>query len=115
MTVAEVDPFPAKVRALLNEAECSELIAYVARFPESGVVIPDTGGLRKLRWYAKGSGKRGGLRVIYYFYDEGWPVFLLSVYRKSQQEDLNSEQKKRLRSFVEILKKEMRARGPRRR
>ena len=55
------------MEGILSEDEHDDLILYVALYPEAGDVIPETGGLRKLRWAAKGRGKRGGSRVIYYF------------------------------------------------
>ena len=60
----------------------------------SGDIIPDTGGLRKIRWKSNGKGKRGGVRVIYYFYDENHPIYLLFAYSKNVQINL-TEQKKR--------------------
>ena len=54
----------------------------------------------------KGKGKRGGLRVIYYFYNETAPIFLLTIYGKGVQEDLTPEQKKKLTSLAKVLKEE---------
>lgn len=65
--------------------------------------------MRKLRWAGKGKGKRGGLRVIYYFYNETAPVFLLTVYSKGVQEDLTPEQKKKITSLAKTLKEECKA------
>src|SRR5438876_12185288 len=59
-----------------------ELTTYIGSAPETGDVIPESGGIRKIRWAAKGKGKRGGVRVIYYFHSETLPVFLLTVYAK---------------------------------
>ena len=54
-----------------------------------GDIIPDTGGLRKIRWQGSGKGKRSGARIIYYFYDEDHPIYLLFAYTKNIQTDLN--------------------------
>jgi hypothetical protein len=62
--------------------EHDDLILYVALFPEAGDLIPETGGLRKLRWTAKGKGKRGGSRVIYYFHNLDVPLFLMAIFAK---------------------------------
>jgi mRNA-degrading endonuclease RelE of RelBE toxin-antitoxin system len=69
IAVVETEEFLADVKGVLSEDEHDDLILYVALHPEAGDVIPETGGLRKLRWAAKGRGKRGGSRVIYYFHD----------------------------------------------
>jgi mRNA-degrading endonuclease RelE of RelBE toxin-antitoxin system len=117
ITVAEVDPFSATAsRADLTEDEREAITLFLANNPEAGEVIPDTGGLRKLRWAGKGKGKRGGYRVIYYFFNETNPVYLLAVYPKGQQIDLTAEQKKRLTKLAGDIKAEGKARkiGPRR-
>lgn len=112
VTVAEVDPFSATAsRAGLTEEEREAITLFLANNPEAGEVIPDTGGLRKLRWPGKGKGKRGGYRVIYYFFSEAIPVYLLAVYPKTQQIDLTAEQKRRLTRLAGELKAEARARG----
>jgi mRNA-degrading endonuclease RelE of RelBE toxin-antitoxin system len=52
----------------------------------AGDLIPETGGVRKVRWSTSRSGKRGGARVIYFFYDRNAPIYLLMVYSKKTQE-----------------------------
>lgn len=105
ITVAEVDPFPATAKtAGLTEDERKELTDFLAQNPEAGVLIPRTGGLRKLRWAKDGGGKRGGYRVIYYFFDHMVPIFLLAIYPKSQQVDLTPDQEKKLTALAEELK-----------
>jgi len=59
----------------------------------------------------KGGGKRGGLRLIYYFYNSNWPIFLLTIYHKSVQEDLTTEHRLRLRRLLEVLKSEIKQRS----
>jgi mRNA-degrading endonuclease RelE of RelBE toxin-antitoxin system len=111
ITVAEIDPFSATAaRADLTEEERQAITLFLANNPEAGEVIPDTGGLRKLRWPGKGRGKRGGYRVIYYFFNKTTPVYLLAVYPKSQQIDMSAEQKKRLARLANELKAAARAR-----
>jgi hypothetical protein len=109
VTVAEVDPFSATAnRAGLTEEERTAITVFLAYNPESGVVMPGTGGLRKLRWAGDGRGKRGGLRVIYYFFNEAVPVYLLAVYPKGQQIDLTPQQRARLVGLAEQLKAQAR-------
>src|ERR1035441_10660879 len=61
MTVVETPFFLRKAADLLDEEERSELVAFVGANPDVGDVIPETGGVRKLRWSARGKGKRGGV------------------------------------------------------
>lgn len=64
MTVVETEPFLKDSDSLLPAASRAELIWFLAMNPDAGDIIPDTGGLRKLRWALPGRGKRGGARVI---------------------------------------------------
>ena len=64
IAVVETEEFLADMKGVLSEDEHDALILYVAQHPEAGALIPETGGLRKLRWASKGKGKRGGSRVI---------------------------------------------------
>ena len=77
---------------------------FIARTPEAGDVIPNTGGVRKLRWGRAGMGKRGGTRVIYFYHDANRPLYLLMVYAKAQREDLTPDEKRTARMLATILK-----------
>ncbi|MBI5319025.1 MAG: type II toxin-antitoxin system RelE/ParE family toxin [Bradyrhizobium sp.] len=74
------------------------------RNPEEGDLIPETGGVRKIRWARPGSGKRGGARVIYFYHSGDRPLYLLLVYAKARQENLTVEEKKIVRKLAAILK-----------
>ena len=74
-------------------------LALVLR-PEQGPVIRGAGGLRKVRWAARGKGKRGGVRVIYYWDPKQEVFYMLFVYTKSAQDDLTSSQLKVLSRLV---------------
>ena len=104
ITVVEFPPFLAQVGKCIKPEERDDLIEFLAKNPEEGDEITGTGGLRKMRWGGKGKGKRGGLRVIYYFYNETAPIFLLTAYGKNVQEDLTQEQKAKLAALVKVLK-----------
>ena len=70
-SVRHVIPLPEFVKAtkkLLSSDELTDLAHYIAAYPDKGDVISGTNGARKLRWAAGGKGKRGGARVIYYYY-----------------------------------------------
>lgn len=70
--------------------------------PESGVVMPGTGGFRKLRWQdrRRGKGKRGGLRVIYYYLTTDHQIWLFTIYGKDEVADLTAEEKKTLQQAI---------------
>jgi hypothetical protein len=108
--VVEVDPFPRQADAIWDDIEREEFIDFIARHSEAGDEIPGTGGVRKVRWSRKGMGKRGGARVIYYYYNTSAPIFLLSVYAKGEKADLSSHEKSALRKVVAAIRAEVRAR-----
>ena len=70
-------------------------------------MIRGTGGLRKIRWTRPGIGKRGGVRVIYYYYDQESPVFLISAFAKNEKENLTAANLKYLTALTETLKIEI--------
>jgi hypothetical protein len=67
--------------------------------PGAGAMIKGSGGLRKIRWNLSGSGKRGTLRVIYYF-DQSETIYMLFMYKKNKQENLTLEQVKVLKKAI---------------
>jgi hypothetical protein len=70
--------------------------------PEAGEVIEGTGGLRKVRFAdaRRGKGKRGGLRVIYYWWGTGMQFWLYTLYGKDEMADLTPQQRKALRAML---------------
>jgi hypothetical protein len=104
ITVAETPLFARQADAVWDEAEREAFVSFIARNPKAGDVIPDTGGVRKIRWARAGAGKRGGARVIYFYHDARRPLYLLMVYAKSRQEDLTTEQKQAVRKLAAVLK-----------
>ena len=106
IAVVETDEFLADVKGVLSEDEHDALILYVAHHPEAGDLMPDTGGLRKLRWAAKGRGKRSGSRVIYYFHNLDVPLFLMAIFAKNIQTDLTPQQRKALARQLSAMKME---------
>ena len=101
--VAETPIYLARAEKLMSEAERISVIDLLAASPEVGDLIPGTGGLRKVRVPLAGRGKRGGARVIYYFYNETLPIYLLLAYAKNEQDDLSLDQKSVLKRFVETV------------
>jgi hypothetical protein len=103
-TVVETPIFLRRVEKLLTKDEHDELIAYLATHPLAGDEIVGTGGVRKVRFGAKGKGKSGGVRVIYYFYDRDMPIYALLIYGKNERADLTPEQRKSVASFAAAIK-----------
>lgn len=93
----------------LDDESFSALQAALMADPEAGDVIRDTGGLRKVRVSdgRGGKGKRGGLRVIYFWWAPGRQFWLFTLYGKGEVSDLTAEQRKVVR---EVLKAELKAR-----
>jgi len=65
--------------------------------------MPGTGGARKLRWKALGRGKRGGVRVIFYFHNESLPLFLLNVFAKNEKANLTKAEQNEMRALLPKL------------
>jgi hypothetical protein len=88
MTVVETPGFIRDANSALTDEGRADMIFFLAANPEAGDIMAETGGRRKLRWKAQGRGKRGGVRVIYYFHNESLPLFLLNVFAKNEQANL---------------------------
>ncbi len=101
MRFLETPIFTARLRGLLDEDQYRTLQLALLLRPEQGPVIPGSGGLRKLRWPGRGRGKRGGLRVIYYWASREQAFYMLYVYAKNEQGDLTPTQVNTLRRAVQ--------------
>jgi len=89
----------------INKEELREGIKEtISENPLIGDVIPRTGGVRKVRYAMPGKGKRGEFRIIYYFYDEINPVFLITIYPKSKAENITPKEEKLFAEAVRQLK-----------
>ena len=95
----ETPIFTDEIRRLLPEEEYRHLQHELLFRPDAGHLIPGSGGLRKLRWQRPGTGKRGGLRIIYYF-DPPAVAYMLFPYKKNVQENLSPRQLKYLRNLI---------------
>jgi len=104
-TIVELPEFQRRATSLISEGEKQGIINYLARHPLSGVIMKGTGGIRKFRWASGSKGKSGGVRVIYYFHNESMPVFLLTVFGKSQKANLSNSERNELAKFTAILVK----------
>ena len=104
ITVAETKFFIRQAAAVWSDEDREGFVNFIAANPEAGDVIPETGGVRKVRWARSGTGKSGGARVIYFFHDAGRPLYLLMVYAKARQEDMSPDEKKQVRQLAALLK-----------
>ena len=92
------------VEKFWDEATQREFKTFIGTNFASGDIIPGTGGIRKIRWQGSGHGKRGGVRVIYYVYNENHPIYLLYAYSKNVQTNLTEDEKRVLAEFAKQLK-----------
>ncbi|MEJ5312702.1 MAG: type II toxin-antitoxin system RelE/ParE family toxin [Anaerolineae bacterium] len=101
MYFVETTVFTRRIVELLSDEEYRQLQLYLVERPDAGKVIPGSGGLRKLRWGIGQTGKRGGVRVIYYWVVQQDTVLFLFAFRKNERSDLTPEQIRMLRQIVE--------------
>lgn len=99
----ELPPFSRNRADYLKDEEFRLLQATLLESPHMGDVIQGTGGLRKVRWVdqKRNKGKRGGVRIIYYWYAGGAQFWLFTIYDKDEATNLTSDQKKVLKQLLE--------------
>lgn len=107
-TVAELTPFIREAERLLSAEERRDVIDHLAAYPKAGVLIEGTGGLRKLRWGKGDRGKSGGVRVVYYFYDENAPLYLVTIFAKNERDNLTKGQRNELSELTGLLASRLR-------
>jgi hypothetical protein len=110
ITVVETTAFARRAEKLLTPDALRELITFLAENPEAGDEIPGTGGVRKVRFAAKGKGKSGGVRVIYYYFNHGMPLYAVFIYGKGEQANLTPDQKRIVAGFAAGIKEVAKAR-----
>jgi mRNA-degrading endonuclease RelE of RelBE toxin-antitoxin system len=98
MEIVETSVYTEDIIKLLSDEEYQELQRFLVEHPTFGDLIQGSKGLRKLRWKLKNKGKSGGIRNIYYYYEEKKTLYMIYVYEKSKTEDLTPKQ-------IEILRK----------
>ena len=103
MEFLETPAFTRYVSSYLSDDEYRELQNRLAGVPELGDVMPGTGGFRKLRWAdpMRGKGRRGGLRVIYYYFPSEQKIWLMTLYDKDEASDLTAKEKQVLKTAIE--------------
>lgn len=108
ITVIETPGFEAQAKRRLSENERDEIIRFLSLNPDDGEIMPGTGGARKSRFPGKGKGKRGGFRVVYFYYNDTVPLFLLSVFAKNEKIDLSKSECNELKSILKQMVAEYR-------
>ena len=103
MEFIEAPLFTQLLPDFLTDDEYRELQLHLSRDPEAGDMIPGTGGFRKLRWAdtRRRKGKRGGLRLIYYYFLADSQIWLMTVYDKDSVVDLSPAEKRVLKAAIE--------------
>lgn len=97
--------FERSTAGLLNETDRRDLELVLVKDPERGSVIQRTGGFRKLRWAARGKGKRGGARVVYYYVASRETVYMVLAYGKGTKDDLTDAERAELKELARIIKR----------
>jgi mRNA-degrading endonuclease RelE of RelBE toxin-antitoxin system len=101
MEFIEATAFTKYVYSYLTDDEYMGLQGFLLKYPEAGKVVPGSGGVRKLRWGMAGRGKSGGVRIIYYFKKRDDEIWLLTIYSKSEIENIPAHV---LRQIAEEIK-----------
>jgi hypothetical protein len=87
----------------LSDDDYGDLQIHLGKNPEAGEVIQGTGGFRKVRWAdpRRSQGRRGGLRVIYYYFEQDMQIWFLTLYGKDEAADLNPKEKRLLKAAID--------------
>ncbi len=104
VTVVETKAFTGRAKGRMSAAEVDRAIEVIARDPLCGDLIQGTGGIRKVRFAVKGQGKSGGVRIVYYYFNESMPVFLLTVFAKNEKADLTRAERNALGKVARALR-----------
>ena len=100
MRFVETPIFTKVITALLDDESYRGLQSALMRRPEQGPTIGGTRGARKLRWARPGAGKRGGIRVIYYWAVRETAFYMLYAYAKNEQGDLTPNQARVMAALI---------------
>lgn len=101
LTVVETLLFQKQWPLYWSEEERGAFAAYIASSPDTGDVVPESGGIRKVRWRRAGSGKSGGVRIIYFVRTAEGEIVLLTLYAKAKTDNLTGTKLKEIRRALE--------------
>jgi len=102
-TIVELPEFQRRSSGLISDSAKQGIINYLATHPQTGAILQGTGGIRKFRWSSGNKGKSGGVRVIYYYHNDQMPIFLLSIFSKSEKSNLTKSERNDLAKFTTHL------------
>jgi hypothetical protein len=102
LTFVELPGFSRRVLQLLDDASYAALQFSLVERPDAGALIKGAGGLRKVRWAAKGHGKSGGARIIYYWRTAEGQIIMADIYPKNEKENLTAADLAKLRKEIGI-------------
>jgi hypothetical protein len=97
----ETKLFTRLVQQYLSDDEYVQLQQVLIADPETGSVIPGSGGVRKMRWGVAGRGKRGGLRIIYFLRTRHGQIWMLTLYAKNVAENISARVLKQIRDEID--------------
>lgn len=103
MLFIETSLFSAQLPDWLSDEEYRGLQSHLLEHPDAGDLIRGTGGIRKVRWAAKGKGKSGGVRVIYFWAKAPDQIYLLTMYGKRERADIDRATLKRIAAKLELI------------
>lgn len=103
MLFVETSDFTRHLRSHLDDDDYAALQAFLSAHPDAGDLIRGSGGIRKIRWGSRGRGKRGGIRIIYYWLVAEDRVYLLTLYGKGVKDDLTRAELAAWRKIVEEI------------
>lgn len=103
ITVVETTSYLIKAKACMSDQERADALTVIATNPLIGDVIEGGGGIRKVRFGVGGRGKSGGVRVVYYYHDDGMPTFLLTVFAKNEKANLSKAERNKLAKVAKAI------------
>jgi hypothetical protein len=104
-TVVETRMFSAQAARVWTAEQYQDFVVFIASNSDAGAVIPGSGGVRKIRWSKQGSGKRGGVRIIY-VNNSNYETWLLAMYDKSERESIPAHELRKIRDAIHDRKNE---------
>jgi hypothetical protein len=112
MEFVESPAFTRHFVRYLDDEGYKSLQNELARNPQAGDLMPGTGGFRKMRWVdpRRGKGRRGGLRIIYYYFPRDQQIWLMALFDKDEASDLSPKEKKGLKTAIQDELKQRKAR-----
>ena len=103
ITIAETSAFIAQAKTVFSDDERHEVVNRIAADPTCGTLIQGSGGVRKVRVALPGKGKSGGARVIYYYYNDTIPLYLLAVFTKNEKANLTQAELSDLKKITTAI------------